>query len=574
MKTWSLMEVHLNNKILLVLIASAVLVSSLTSCKKIPLASDQVPTQAGTLPASPIILLETSLSRDYESQVSHLEVYDPELKAFIQIQTIAQDTREIPEDIWVGHQPGLRSVAVYVKVRAGDQTARDPFFSGVLSSGSGIVSASSGILLSATGCITGGLGGSENGFLPPAPGYLPENDTLQAGEIREGWVICPAYDKEIADQHFIWMSGPGYAPITLWSPAENINIGGWINIPEMTVADGSGSVVYTGPGFMSVQGMEIIRDVNSLLPFNDIASPGECSGVTAVISGKTECISRTDNLVGRIKVRFASPEMPENVSNKTDLVVRNIPVQIGTSENTWLASDGTQDLPFTGWVNVKLPDSVSDLSVVTEVGSRRVVWAQEDITISGVSSETAACASGRCLGPLTKENLDKEEYGYAQDLLDAFDGKRPYFCPGETSLGISLGTPIVVNPKSYSIVSGGDLDYADYTDPSMYNWHLDTERLVYVPVTAINSGLITNSQPRLVSFEKGILKDAGYVMIGSLLGDSENPVFVEYGEIMGGLSLNKNAYLEIHVPSDIDIASLYLIFDNHERIIRRLSCEN
>lgn len=528
---------------------------------------------AGASSANPATLLPVSLPASLEGTVYHPEIYDPVSKAYVQIQTIAQDVREIPPSVW-GFSEGVSpdvsgSIALYIKVRAGDQEARDPFWSdGAVSRPDIRAVGQDGLVYPLSGCLTLSKGET---YPPPAPGYESLRSDLQPGESREGWVICAAPLVNIDDQNFYWTtsnaerSSDQYA----WTTISKLSFSSWAGLLNLVVKDrSSDSVVYRGKAWMSVVESELMdsqAEGESVSP--GLISTDECSGTVIVESGSEGlCAAGSGNLLARFHIRIAYPGMPESAELNPDLYVSQMSVSVGLSQDNLFDKGELVDLPLSGWVSAKVPDSASELWFFVDAGNR-IAWSSSFVGLVATPSGQDYCEDGKCIGPLGMSSFVP---GYAEynDIPKAFEKSSRYLCPGETAMGTIIGSPIwgaEEYVQMYPVAESVDL-----TSWSKFGRGSHTSSL-YIPVSTVSLELLHGAH--LFVEKDGLFQEPIELSPYGYLERGDPPVSWSPPPFVAGPLVTDNAYLYAEIVNSHDLGSMYVVLDDPSNTIWRLSCE-
>jgi hypothetical protein len=329
--------------------------------------------------------------------IFHPEFQDPGSGAFVQVLRVLEDPRDIPLEWWLyfmssGQGATLHpdaeawrdrleeeetsSLAVYVKVRAAsNRRVRDPFSlsDDVNDDLSRIWSplevadprseqdlpciphrnAAGRETFTATD-IDPGL--DPQAYSPPLPWYTSEDQYLDPGEIREGWLLClsavPAEEVRLewrarledakVDEVTVAWANLHSMPVGEWHLLPDMtvvawNMGDWEQLPESGPAPPPGfaatptsvipaeeaRTVYQGPVWVSVGiGMSHRRGTTGNISRTPIisdnhgsVSPGDCPGVGVWYRHKDPfevvCSATTDGRFGRFFLQFDFPGMKE-----------------------------------------------------------------------------------------------------------------------------------------------------------------------------------------------------------------------------------------------------------------------
>lgn len=535
---------------------------------------------APTQPAPP---LATSLPEDLEDSVVHPEVYVPESNVYIQIQVVAQDLRDIPNNAWLNSDSSVTeeagAVALYVKARAGDHEAQDPFWTDGKMISSGIRAlAPDGASYSLSGCVGQSF---EGDYLPPAPGYLAETVSIQPGETREGWILCAAPNIDIDDQRFVWTNNDsgGAKSIDLWVPVTRAALGAWVSVPTMTVKNRSDeSVVYQGNGWFSVTNSEFasLDDSSDLLP--GISASTGCSGTHVLLNtGEIACNPSGNNRVARFHVRFAYPGMPIGSTNNPDLYVSQFPVRVGFGSDDQYVVSGDVELPFSGWTDVAAPDFAQEAWFYMD-SSKRVSWNTSTMNEVEVNSGESYCEDGRCIGPFKKEESSEKAFRYPPDpLLPIFTRQVRYLCPGESAMGITIGALSHSRDKeNVNEVISSASEYLMYWAPMpSYFTTTNFEEYVYIEVSGLTTEQLRHA--KLYSIVNGKLDAMWNLDTVAMVDLGEGAPVLWNSSTLGstGLPLENNSYLHTELwQQDVpDLKSLFVVIDSGVEAIWRLSCE-
>ncbi|MCX6054182.1 MAG: hypothetical protein NTZ74_04555 [Chloroflexi bacterium] len=535
------------------------------------------PTSAGSTPVAGLLVAPTeiapplaiSLPESLEEAALHPEIYDPSLNVYVQIQTIAQDSRAIPASAWTlgGQTPPDSSgaVALYVRVRAGDQVAQDPFWSDATLPSSNIKAANSDdTYFGLSGCLTQSTRGD---FLPPSPGYEPLKSTLQPGEMREGWIVCPAPAINISDQRFDWVSSTGTE--NLWAPISRLAFGVWAVLPNATIVNrADGTTVYQGDAWMSVLGAEFVppQAKSDILP--GLPSSVDCVNAVAVNnSGRLTCESNSKGVIARMHIRISYPGMASDGVVNTDLYASQVPVTVGLTSDGSYISESVVDLPLSGWVAVNAPDSIKGVWFFVD-STNKVVWGSDSIGPVNTPSGQTCCGDGKCIGPLDQTNFTPYNDG-EYEIPDAFTRETRYLCPGETAMGMTVGTPITGEPNHLELYPS--LDSVDLLDSSKFGRGSDASSL-YIPMINASDSLLRRAF--LFIKKDGVFLEPIQLSAYGYLAGSNPPVSWEPDPNGVGLNVTENAYLYAEMVDSLDFGSMYVVLGNSNSVIWRLSCES
>lgn len=553
-------EVALKKSLIIVVALMAGMI--LSSCGK--LGSDNTGVSGVGSAVTPEKLLSTRLAADLEDTVMHPEIYIEDLGVYIQVQNIAEDLREIPEGVWNSSEAG--SVALYVKVRAGENGGDDPF----TEENDRLLAFESGEAYSVGGCLTEG----ENmAFLPPAPGYEASDSTLQSGDIREGWLICPAPKKDVGSQNFMWQFDSGKA-INVWSPVDYLATSEWAKIPDGEIVNPvDGSVAYQGEVWMTLVEVELIQKQDGIESVPALNVESGCAGISVQnANGSTGCMP-SSGVTARLHFRISYPEMvSESVSeimteDIDDYVLSRVPLKVGGSKGDKYIVDTMVDLPVSGWVTIDIPDGVKDLWVSTG-GSLVVTWVASDARLVEFPSDEDYCADGKCIGPIKKDFKNGEP-----DPDDSFylDSQVPLLCPGDTAMGVTIGEPIILE-------EGDSLFYLSSFDKSLVIEEDDFDapfyptRIMLIPISSGTLGLGA-FQPHVftetaMGWRQSSSDDVGYI--------NKDGVYWMWDRAIDNTRLPSNSAsaLRVRLDSDQDETDIwYFTLSRDDGPVWRLSCD-